>query len=245
MIYKIKKELNKTYLIICGNDEISNDYRVKMLSDNQISGLIPIEIRSINGKKQLYYDITGKINIVKLTLQRNVNFDDIVGLFAAIKATVEELNKHLLDGEYLVYEPDLIMKDMKTNQYEMICIPSAGDGYSLVELAELLVENVCAEDEYGVKAAYQLYEMVNEGIDDIKILFDAITEIGKDIPKEEVEQQIIEEVLIDEEEEETIEEVAKYRPSFNEIFIAAASMAGISCIGLWTYLSFFTNNILY
>lgn len=244
MVYKIKKELNKTYLIICENDEILNDYRLRMLSDNQISGLIPIEIRSINGRKQLYYDITGKINIVKLTLQRNVDYEDIMGLFAAMKATVEELNKHLLDGEFLVYEPDLIMKNIQTNKYEMICIPSAGEGYSLIELMELLVENVCSEDEYGVKAAYQLYEMVNGGIDDINILFDAITEIGKDIPKE-VEEQIIEEISFDEDVEEIPKKVDKFRPSFNEIFIVAASLVGISCLGMWTYLSFFANNILY
>ena len=45
MIYNLKNELGKTYLIAGIDFEIKDDYRLKMITENVIDGLIPINIR--------------------------------------------------------------------------------------------------------------------------------------------------------------------------------------------------------
>lgn len=66
IVYNIKNELNKTYFITGSESPIYNDYRFKMLAENSMEGIIPVDIRSINGETRLYYDITNKANLAKL-----------------------------------------------------------------------------------------------------------------------------------------------------------------------------------
>lgn len=251
MIYKIKRELNKIFLILCENNELEEDYRLSMLSENNIDGLIPVEVRSINGKHQLYYDITGKTNLIKSMASKRVVYDDLLQLFGDLEAITDELSKYLLDVNSLLFEPDLIMKNTDSNRYEVICIPCIDNNISLLELSEFLMENVDPEDEYAVKAAYQLYEMVNSGIDNLKALLDKIIEIGQGRPIDILDDNTVTDgeeipaVYEDMEDWSDSTHPQRYRMSVKDCICAGFALMGLVGIGFWTYFSFFINNNLY
>ena len=49
-----KKDGNKNFMIIKGIEIDENDYKFKMLKNNNIENVIPIGLRVIDGEKQLY-----------------------------------------------------------------------------------------------------------------------------------------------------------------------------------------------
>ena len=51
-----KKDGNKNFMIIKGIEIDENDYKFKMLKNNNIENVIPIGLRVIDGEKQLYYN---------------------------------------------------------------------------------------------------------------------------------------------------------------------------------------------
>ena len=53
-----KKDGNKNFMIIKGIEIDENDYKFKMLKNNNIENVIPIGLRVIDGEKQLYYNVT-------------------------------------------------------------------------------------------------------------------------------------------------------------------------------------------
>ena len=40
-------------------------YKIKMLSENEIKGILPVETRRINDEKQIYIDITGRESLAR------------------------------------------------------------------------------------------------------------------------------------------------------------------------------------
>lgn len=234
MIYNIKKELNKTYLLINVSSE-EDDYRANMLSENVIEGIIPIEIREIDGRKQYYYDISDKINLPKALSLKYWNYDDVKLFTGDLLAVSERLCNFLMDEDSLVLEQDLIFKDVKSGKYHFICIPESISGRAdeMKELWATILENINPSDEAAVKCSYEIYEMVASGSPRILTIYETVINLQE-------ETEIIEEppevFLVSKEEFVPLEKQLKYYPSFKEWACAAMMAVGIFFVGVWAYL---------
>ena len=70
----IISELNNTYLQVENiADIVAEDYRYKMLMENSIKGIMPFEVRTINGEKSLFIDISGRENMNSRYAQRSID----------------------------------------------------------------------------------------------------------------------------------------------------------------------------
>ena len=52
-----KKDMQKNYLIIKQATTTKKSYEMKMLINNQIQGLLNMELRTIDGNEEYYYNI--------------------------------------------------------------------------------------------------------------------------------------------------------------------------------------------
>lgn len=241
-MYRIKKELNNIYLVMDNEEGTSEDYKLGMLTENTIPGFIPVQIRDINGKQSIYYDITGKVNLVKAVSTKNMGYEDIFDLFSCLCKISETAYEYLFDESLLIYEPDLIFKDIKTGKYEMLCNPQREENSEgMTELLDALITNIDNEDEYAVKAVYSLYEIVSNENAGIRDYFEKVVEIGKDRPMEEYEIPPIDmeiPVNMEEIEEPTIKPKG-YKPSLKEIACLGLAIQGIILIGISAYFGYF------
>ena len=58
---KLKRELNKTYLILSSEGcEYEESYEIEMLMKNSLETILPIHALRIDGNVELYYDISSK-----------------------------------------------------------------------------------------------------------------------------------------------------------------------------------------
>ena len=53
-----RRDLNHNYMILENEKITGNEYPVRMIEQNHIPELLPFQLRKMNGKTFLYYEIT-------------------------------------------------------------------------------------------------------------------------------------------------------------------------------------------
>ncbi len=71
-----KKILNKSKLILSDFDtnNFSQSYLIKMLINNNISGLLPTELNMVNSSPVMSYDITSKHSVMSVLENKKVDY---------------------------------------------------------------------------------------------------------------------------------------------------------------------------
>ncbi|MBP5152899.1 MAG: hypothetical protein ILP13_08315, partial [Lachnospiraceae bacterium] len=158
-------ELNHTYLIITGSSiEKTDDFRYRMLLSNCMEGVIPMQIRVINGEREIYFDITEREPAAEFYKSRQAGRDDIKSLLEAVFRVSSNIEKFLIDEGNLIMRPELIYRNVKTGGFEFICFPGNDlkDGEKeepAKELMRFLTGCVDTSDELLTECIYGLYDL--------------------------------------------------------------------------------------
>ena len=92
-----KKDGNKNFMIIKGIEIDENDYKFKMLKNNNIENVIPIGLRVIDGEKQLYYNVTEYITVKAMFSRKKMSGKDLYNLIKDIKKLSKSTKEYLMD----------------------------------------------------------------------------------------------------------------------------------------------------
>ena len=243
MIYNIKNELGRTYLIAGIDFKIEDDYRVQRMTEYEIYGLLPLSVRVIDGEKRAYYDITDKISFTRKMTGKEADYGDLKKLATSILRVCDNLSEYLLDESNLIVEPDLIFADALTGEYEFIYIPanteySGGPREDLMELMNFLISCLSSDDHDAVKAGYAMYELASSGSVSLRSLYEKVENSKETVEICSEDDFSFEELSFD---LETDNEPAptKYRFSIKEFVSLALMSLGIISMGFWAYLRFF------
>lgn len=233
---KIEYEMNKAFLKVMGEElESKEDYRTKMLENNEILGLIMPVNRTIDGEKISYYDVTDKESLFNYMIKRIADKEEIENLFRSIYRISKNLKEILIDEDNLLLDPELIFRNMRTGEYEFICVPKR-EGYEKEDTKKLLqfiMTRIDNTDEVLVETVFDLYNKSETSILKISVIYEQFSLAFKS-----------DEIVCEEEEFEQIEEEkAKkrrkiYIPSWEEIGAYGLCILGIILIGVNLYRSF-------
>ena len=93
----LKRELNKTYLIISSEDvEYEESYEIEMITKNEPLTLLPLHVVRLNGQMQLFYDISSKQTLQEWGIRNKFSSEIIRTLFESIEQLrMEIINYHL------------------------------------------------------------------------------------------------------------------------------------------------------
>ena len=95
------KDYRHNYLIIREDEMTGDDYQRKMITENRIRGLLPCQIRYINGETLLYYEITSKQSVKGLFEGKHLTMKELKSLFISLKMVMEETASFLLPEDGL------------------------------------------------------------------------------------------------------------------------------------------------
>ncbi len=191
-----KKDLKQAYLIIEGDEANPEDYQVAMLRENDIPGVLKLEVRSVDNQNRYYYDITGKTSLRTFHEKVNITYEDMRRLVTDILAVARELPFYMLDGNRLLLEPEYIFSDKKGYYF---CYYPAAVGRegnvppgpvakeSFHRLTEFFVREVNYQDEEGVRFAYTLHKATMEENYSIEQILKEMD--GEEKPEEEDEKE--------------------------------------------------------
>ena len=245
MIYNLKNELGKTYLIAGIDFMIKDDYRLKMITENTISGLIPVNIRQIDGEKRAYYDVTDKTSLSRFLAHNDPDYNEIRLLIASIFKVSKIICDYLLEESCISFEPDTIFKNNKTGDYEFIYLPKEttyeeGPREDLLNLLNEIIVHIPSDDDDAVKAGYAMYELAASENVSMNSLFEAVDNI-KNITETFSEDEFSFEDYFEDDLKEPDNPTPKAkRPlMIKEGICLILASAGFIFIGMWLYYGYF------
>lgn len=136
----------------------TEDYQNKMLEENQVEGLLEMNGRGMDDKSCYDYDVSGKVSMKALYEKHTMSGEEIKILLKSILRVVKEVERHLLDVNCILMDPEYIFY-MEEKYY--FCYYPPG-GKSLWEgfhhLSEYLVKCADYQDKECVQIVFLLHK---------------------------------------------------------------------------------------
>ncbi len=160
-----KKDMQKNYLIIKQPNTITKkSYEMKMLINNQIQGLLNMELRTIDGNEEYYYNITGKQPMSVLFQKETLKENQIRGILLEIINTLKRGKEYLLLEENFILSPEYIYLDLEQLKPELIYFSDYKKSIreQILQLIEYMMDKVDYEDKKAVFLIYGIYKVSRE-----------------------------------------------------------------------------------
>lgn len=194
MQIEYKRDLQNNYMILEAEayaDE--SEYMLKMAEQNEISGLLSFHSGKKDGRLFLYYEITSKQSIEMLYERNQLNSRDILFLLNGISQILEELQKYLLNPDYLLFHPQFIFTYPNKSKIFLCYLPGEKN-YPITELAEFILKRLNHEDVQAVTLGYQFYKQTLEENFSLQLtLKEILLEQGEDLYKDWESEKVLDE----------------------------------------------------
>ena len=159
--WQYKIEFDKTFIQVPTED---NNYKRKMILQNQIPGLLSCKLIYEGQFPYLCYEVTGKKSLQKKYDYEKIEFKEMDIFFSAMIEIMKKSREYLLEARQFCLEPENIYFDIETEEMSLLYNPNHRHerGKQYRELAEFLLDKVNHKDEHAVKIAYQFYKLSKE-----------------------------------------------------------------------------------
>lgn len=186
-----KNDLKKTYLILEGQDGEQEDYQANMLRENDIVGLLKMEVRHMDNQMHYHYDISGKTAFRTLYEKVNLGYEEMKRLVDNLLQTMQILRKFMLDANCILLEPEYIFCDSQ-RFYFCYYPPGREDAKEMFhQLTEFFVKAVDYKDEEGVHFAYTLHKMTMEENYSVEEIMQSLAPSENEEVEEEIEIRVM------------------------------------------------------
>jgi len=175
MTREYRKKLSGTALVLYGDDLTeTRDYRIEVLKNNHIPGILPTTTCTEDGIFKLYFDITGKQEFSTVFSKKKLEYKNVAALINGICTVLESTREHLLEPQGIIFDPEYIFISGEDKVSFAYFPDRAEDVYaSLHALGEYLIGRVDHKDERAVKLSYGFFETTGKDevlLEDIKSL---------------------------------------------------------------------------
>ena len=180
-----ERSLHHSWLILELDRIYEENYQMRMLTDNNIAGLLDVCGQGSEDKSRYRYEIGGKMSVKDMWNKEKWGFKKLEDFLRQLIQILYELNNYLLDVNNLSLRPEHIFES--GGKYHFCYVPNAnGDvwkGFHL--LMEEIVRVIDYEDKEGIYLAYELHKASMEESYDIEQALEKILE-KKDAEMERV-----------------------------------------------------------
>lgn len=158
-----QKSMNQNYLVYKNECEEEN-YELRMLAENQIGHLLPIELRSIDGRDDIYYKIESFQPLSKLYKNREMKLEDVRIVLIGLTEAIAAIQEYMLDERHVVLLPDYMFIHTESREVRLLFHPFyEGDVREGVrDFADYLIGRIDHTDQQAVMMGYQFYRIVRE-----------------------------------------------------------------------------------
>lgn len=165
MELEFKREFRHNYMVLSHiEEEPYESYSIKMLKTQTIEGILPLDLRIINNKKSLYYEISGKHLMVSIFDKVELSYSRVKNIILRIINTIERAYEYLLSVDDFMLAEEYILLDIEKDSPWLCYLP----GYNrdikeqMGAFIEFLMDKVDYKDKEAVLLIYQLYSVCKE-----------------------------------------------------------------------------------
>ena len=163
---RYRKSMDRYYLVVEPEKEAEENYQLRMLLENRIPGLLPLEVKLREGKKELHYDVSSMQPLSRVYDRRELNGEEIRRIFFGILDAISGMRDYLMDEEGVVLDPTYIFTDMESGTIRLLFLPFGYDKAEedpMLQPAEFLMEHADHRDPQAALCAYRIYQTIRKG----------------------------------------------------------------------------------
>lgn len=188
----------KSYMIISRTKD-ADGYETKMLSENRIKGLLPLQITDAENGRQYWYEISGRQDLESWANMHSLGSEFLKKLLSALRYTIEKTGQYLLGEEGISLNPKYIF---------------VGSGESEILFCYLPFEKTAFEDSIRTFMEYYLQHMEHGRQEEIQKCYEVYDKCyGAHVSIEELLEVVYKEPAAEElAEEKTAEDELRQEP---------------------------------
>lgn len=161
------REMRNHHLVVTAGACQCADYQMKMIRQNEIRGLLCPAMRQIDGETEYDYLITGCQSLQTFVETAPVSAKVLSVLVNGLCAILDELDRYLLDGEYLSLRPEYIYLERSGEEitgvkYCIFPFQSRLLEEQIRELFKYMINEVDYQDKEAVRVAYELFQAASQ-----------------------------------------------------------------------------------
>jgi hypothetical protein len=164
MVVEFRKDLKHNYMVITEEEQPKEPYCIRMLENQALDGVLPLQQHFMDNKTLYYYDITGKQSMQNLFTKISLSYDQLGQLISVLIRTMELAYEHLLPEDDFIINPEHIYIDVVTNSPSLCFLSGYGQESrgQMSGLLEYLMNKVDYNDKEAVLLVYRLYAVSKE-----------------------------------------------------------------------------------
>lgn len=137
-------------------------YQYCILGRGGISGLLDCELRYLDEKAFLYYDITSRQNLGQLYAGRLIDRQWVQDFFQAMQRLQRELERFLLEEKGCVWNPEYLFQDLERNRFYCVYIPYYEGECGFDKLLAFMIQHLDYGDDELVECIYRVSDRYQE-----------------------------------------------------------------------------------
>lgn len=118
-----KKDGNQNTMIVKGVHINEEDYKLQMVINNKIPGLVPLRLETVNNEIAVYYETTSKIAMSNMFTRRQMSGKEIYSFVKEIKILSDNMKEYLLDIGDIILDFESIFFNRRNGKYEFCYLP--------------------------------------------------------------------------------------------------------------------------
>lgn len=172
-----KNEWEYTELHIDLQVSYYEDYQIRMLSHNNIEGMLKLKGCGRNEESRYtFYLRSGMISMEKHYSLKEMGKEEVLNFTEQLMSVVERLKVYLLDPDCLILNPELIF--LKEEKYYFCYLPASEKGAeknlrrAFHEMTEYFVKNLDYHDTEGIFLVYRMHKETMEENYELKTILE-------------------------------------------------------------------------
>lgn len=137
-------------------------YQYCILSRGGIRGLLNCELRYLDEKAYLYYDITSRQNIAQLYTGQTIKRKWVQDFLQSLRQLQHELDRFLLDEQGCQWNPENIFQDLEKNTFYFTYVPYYHGESEFDSLLEFMMRQLDYDDDTLVECVYKMAEQYGQ-----------------------------------------------------------------------------------
>lgn len=158
-------DLRCNYLTLPYEGE-ENDFALRMLTENVAEGFLKMELRRMDGRAYLYYNISGMQSMEIIYMEKVMDKKAFQAFMWQLHDAIEQSRELFLPGDGICLEPSALFWNLGEEKWEFVYMPGRkGEDVEKERehFAEFLVEKTDYSDRELTDAVYRFYEEVCAG----------------------------------------------------------------------------------
>jgi FOG: FHA domain len=182
-------------MVMTKSEEVKeSDYSLNMVLNNQIPGLLKLELRAVDNISQYYYNITSKQSISWILEKGNISKAQIKKVMTNMIDIMEQSREYLLEENDFVLNPEHIFINLINWEITLCYFPGYNQNIQrqLRDMIAYFMNKIDHKDEGAVLLIYGLYKVSMEEdctFDRLKLLIEEQEVLS--LPNEELQNYAV------------------------------------------------------